>query len=554
MKAACRIVALVLVTLAASATSTFALVHAWSLSYTGDSAQGIVSVATDAAGNIYAAGDFYNTTNFGGGNRTSNGGSDIVLVKLNSAGAYLWDLEFGDISDSQFATSVAVDNAGNVYVAGAFMGSVNFGGGVLTSLGDRDLFLAKFNSAGVHQWSKRFGDVAEQESRTIAVDPSGNVYWAGYFYGSVNFGGGALTSLGGRDAFLAKFDASGVHQWSKRVGDAGDQLGMAVATDYSGNVFFGLDFTGTINFGSGNLTTAGDFDIGIVKYNSAGTFQWQRQFGDAVTQEVTALATDRNNGSLYLTGSMVGTVNFGGGLLTGAGALDVYVAKLDANGAHLWSNEWGDADYQTPGSIATAPSGDVFITGSLNGTVDFGGGPLVSAGNQDVFIAQFSSVGSHKWSRSYGDAAKYQQGACVTADFENHVIMCGGFQGVIDFGGGPLTGNSFDAFLVEFGPDPTGVGNVPALGGLSISAHPNPFNPQTTIHYRVPAHGDVRLEVYNLRGEKVATLVNRAQDAGTFTATWNGMSDTGNAVSSGVYFARLTAAGATRSTKLVLLK
>jgi hypothetical protein len=552
MKAALATVLLIIVL--GNSSSAFALTHVWSRGYTGDSAQNIGGVATDASGNIYVAGYFYNTTNFGGGNRTSAGGSDIVLFKLDSAGNYVWDAVFGDVSDSQFATSIAVDNLGNVYMSGAFEGSVNFGGSILTSLGNRDLFLAKFNSAGAHQWSKRFGDANEQESEAIATDLNNNVCWAGYFYGAVNFGAGSLPSMGGRDAFLAKFDPAGVYMWAKRIGDAGDQLGTSVATDHWGNVFFGIDFTGTVNFGGGNLTTAGNFDIGIGQYSYDGVYQWQHQFGDAGNQQVMALATQPDDGYVFLTGVNAGTVDFGGGPLTSAGGLDAYLAELDCNGVHLWSNEWGDAAHQTPGSVATAPSGDVFITGQLEGSVNFGGGVLTSAGNQDVFVAQFSPTGTHKWSRSYGDAAKYQIGGCVTADYENHVLVSGGFQGVIDFGGGPLTANSFDAFVVELGPDPTGAGDGPKIDGFAISAQPNPFNPQTTIRYNVPAHGPVRLEIFDLRGGHVATLVDRVQDAGTFTATWKGANDAGNVVGSGVYFARLAAAGGTRSSKLVLLK
>jgi flagellar hook assembly protein FlgD len=87
-----------------------------------------------------------------------------------------------------------------------------------------------------------------------------------------------------------------------------------------------------------------------------------------------------------------------------------------------------------------------------------------------------------------------------------------------------------------------------------VSAYPNPFNPQTTVRYTLPSRGHVTLAVYDLRGEKVATLVNREVAAGAYSETWRGVNDTGAPVSSGVYFAKLSTPAGERSYKMVLLK
>ena len=100
----------------------------------------------------------------------------------------------------------------------------------------------------------------------------------------------------------------------------------------------------------------------------------------------------------------------------------------------------------------------------------------------------------------------------------------------------------------------TGVGGTPGNYVLSVSAYPNPFNPLTTVRYTQPAKGHVSLEVYDLRGERVATLVNADREPGAYTATWRGASDTGVPVSSGVYFAKLSTPAGERTYKLVLLK
>jgi hypothetical protein len=100
----------------------------------------------------------------------------------------------------------------------------------------------------------------------------------------------------------------------------------------------------------------------------------------------------------------------------------------------------------------------------------------------------------------------------------------------------------------------SGVDGTPKSYVLSISAYPNPFNPSTTIRYTVPSHGRVTVAIYDARGARVATLVDEERDAGAFTERWDGRDHTGRVASSGVYFARVGHAAATRVYKLVLLK
>jgi hypothetical protein len=100
----------------------------------------------------------------------------------------------------------------------------------------------------------------------------------------------------------------------------------------------------------------------------------------------------------------------------------------------------------------------------------------------------------------------------------------------------------------------TGVGGTPTSYALSISAYPNPFNPETTVRYTLPARGRVTIEVFDARGAHVAKLVDAVTPAGAYTVTWNGHDDRGNTVSSGVFFARLTSPAGVRSYKMTLLK
>jgi uncharacterized protein (AIM24 family) len=406
-----------------------AMTHLWSQGF-GDSSQVQhgQSVTFDASGNVVMTGDFQGTVDFGGGPLTSAGLWDIFLAKFDASGTHLWSQGFGDAS-GQGGVSVAYDPSGNLVMTGSFWGTVDFGGGPLTSAGQSDIFLAKFDSGGTHLWSQRFGDGSCQNGYSVALDSSGNVVMTGKFYGTVDFGGGPLTSAGDHNIFLAKFDASGTHLWSQGFGDASHQYGLSVAFDPSGNVVMTGYFSGTVDFGGGPLTSAGGDNIFLAKFDASGTHLWSQGFRN---QWGYSVALD-SSGNVVMTGFFVDTVDFGGGPLTSAGGQDIFLAKFDTNGTHLWSQGFGDGSDQIGQSVAFDPSGNVVMTGSFWGNVDFGGGPLTCAGWSDIFLAMFDASGTHLWSQGFGDAS-IQFGRSVAFDPSGNVVMTGEFQGTVDFG------------------------------------------------------------------------------------------------------------------------
>ncbi|MDE0874712.1 MAG: SBBP repeat-containing protein, partial [Acidimicrobiales bacterium] len=158
--------------------------------------------------------------------------------------------------------------------------------------------------------STTWGGTSVDYGRGVAVDSSGNVYTTGYFNGTVDFGAGDVTSPGLSDVFVTKFDSSGAHQWTTTLGGTLSDFGRSVAVDSSGNVYVTGDFTGTVNFGAGNVTTAGTQDVFVTKLNSSGAHQWTTTFGGASDDRGYSVAVD-GSGNVHVTGSFAGTVNFG---------------------------------------------------------------------------------------------------------------------------------------------------------------------------------------------------------------------------------------------------
>lgn len=430
-------------------TADAASSHVFSKRFGGTSDQSITGVAVDGGGNVVITGSFAGSVDFGGGTLTSAGGLDAFVARFDALGNHLWSRTFGDAS-AQAGNGVAVDGSGDVFLTGYFEGTVSFGGGALASAGTQDVFVVRLDADGNHVWSKRFGNASDQRGAGIAVVASGGLVTIGTLYGSIDFGGGTLTSAGLGDVYLARLDASGNHVWSKRFGDAGAQSGAAVAVDGSGYAMATGSFSGSVSFGGGVLTSAGSTDVFLARYDSGGSHVWSKRFGDASAQDGTELSCDAA-GNPVLAGSFSGKVDFGGGSLTSAGLGDAFLAKFDTSGSLSWSRAFGSTGADVGGGLAVDGSRDVVLTGSFQGSVDFGGGALTAAGGSDLFVARFSASGVHVSSARAGDALG-QEGLSAAIDVAGNVLFAGRFQGTVDFGGGVLTSaGGYDGFLAKLG-------------------------------------------------------------------------------------------------------
>ncbi len=628
--------------LVTSSITYAAPVHHWSKRF-GDAStdQTSYSVAVDGTGNVLIAGGFLSTANFGGGVLTSAGGTDIFLAAFDTDGAHQWSKRFGDVNPNQIAYAVATDASNNVLVAGSFLGTVNFGGSPLTTLGGDDIFLAKLDAGGDHVWSKRFGDAStDQIARSIAIGPANTIVVAGWFAGTVNFGGSNLSSISGADVFVAKFEADGDHVWSQRFGGLGDQRLESVAVDGSGNVALTGYYDGTVDFGGGQLVSVANNDIFLAKLNAGGAHVWSERFGSSNNQWGESVAVDAS-GNVIATGHFESTVNFGGSTLNSVGGDDVYLVKFDQDGGHMWSQRFGSSGDQTGKAVAVDELG-VVLTGYYASTIDFGGGTLNNAGGVDIFVARFDPSGGHIWSAAFGGPTD-QQAESIAIDGTGRIALGGFFFSTVNFGGGTLTSvGGTDVFLALLGDEPpfpvfitrfeahaagdavqvewdlwsdealegytlyrrdegatyprvvaTGqaesgtnsfLDTQVAAGGTYVYSllvqtdngdlfrspeatvrtplpimnlgqnHPNPFAAMTEFEYTLGGRATVRIAIYDARGRRVASLVNEAQDGGRHRVSWNGKDEAGRVMPSGVYFYRLENGSPVPARRMLLLR
>ena len=141
------------------------------------------------------------------------------------------------------------------YSVGYFSGIGSFGSTALGSAGLMDAMLIKHNDIGQVLWAVRAGGAGPDKALAVSVDTAGNAYVTGFFSGTADFDTLNLTSAGNEDLFVAKYDANGNLQWAVRGGGAGPDLGNGIQHDANGNVAVGGQFLGSSTFGSTTLNS-----------------------------------------------------------------------------------------------------------------------------------------------------------------------------------------------------------------------------------------------------------------------------------------------------------
>lgn len=431
----------------------------WSRRYGDNALQQTTGLAVDPTGAAVITGFYQGTLDFGGGPLPSSGTSDVFIAKLDAAGQQVWSRRAGGAGDDR-AWAVATDPAGNIVVTGSFSDTIDFGGGPLVSSGSWDVFVVKFDAAGHHLWSKRFGDSAQQEGHSVAIDASGNVVIAGMFWGTIDFGDGPMASTGSDDMFVAKLDADGNHVWSKRFGVPAGQYGSvtgqdatSVAVSGSGDVLVTGECAGPIDFGGGLLEPIGEVDTCLFALDSTGQHRWSKRWGAGNAYQGGASVKVDPTGDVLVTGYCAGPTDMGTGVLP-CGGMDVFLGKLTSTGVPIFARRFGSAANAYPSSVATDGSGNILLTGYYEEPIDFGNGPLAHVGDRNTFIVKLDTSGAPIWSHGYGTWAT---GVGIAADPMGNVLTAGYFSNSIDFGEGALASaggayGSDDIFLVKVTP------------------------------------------------------------------------------------------------------
>ena len=443
-------------------------------------------IVADLNSNVYILGYFVGTLDFDPGLglqiKTSNGGGDVFLAKMDSSGNMLWVNCFGGVG-TEIGNAITIGSNGDIYIAGYFEATVDFDPGLAaetkTALAQRDCFISKFDTAGNFVWVKCFEGTGDDEIISLALDGAGNIGATGRFSGSVDFDPGpgvaTYTCYGGTDGFAIKLDSSGSFQWVRTYGEwitlNGLETARDLAFDYLGNMFVIGDYQQIVDFDPGPayepMAASCSISTFLVKLDVNGNFVWVKDFGGHVGSNASSIGIDKNH-NILVAGIMglddpSGDFDPGPGTYTLAtnGAHDAYVAKIDAAGNFLWARNFGGIGMDFVRSLTIDKNNNVITTGEFFATADFDPSPTAVAtmtpmGGGDNFISVISAAGNYLWAGQLkgGGTSYFENGNAVYAASNGALYATGRASGGTDFDPSPasavISGFVLSAYALKF--------------------------------------------------------------------------------------------------------
>ncbi|SOE21039.1 hypothetical protein SAMN06298216_1511 [Spirosomataceae bacterium TFI 002] len=240
----------------------------------------------DSQENIIIMGVFNGTINFGTTSLTSIN-SDMFLAKYDKHGNEIWALQEGENSDSQvFPSQIAIDNADNIYVSGSFWGRAQFGINVYVAA-VVDMFLVKYNSSGVTQFTKRYVSGDGVKITGLSVDIAQNIYSCGSFNSTITLGTSTFTNSDTEeDAFVIRHNSDGNLAWSNQVIYTNEKANVLLTSDLIGNLYFCVNHIREVSFLSTSYFSSGGADFKLFKLNNAGALVWVESINGSGNQTV----------------------------------------------------------------------------------------------------------------------------------------------------------------------------------------------------------------------------------------------------------------------------
>ena len=344
------------------------------------------------------------------------------------------------------ANAVATDVAGNVYEVGAFQSAkLSFGTDTVfntdTSSVTSDIYLVKYDAAGNVLWARSAGGTSNDGALSVATDRLDNVYVSGFFHSTtLSFGTDTLRDTGVyNDIFVAKYNASGNLLWVKgTTGGVGPNDNIAMAVDFSGNVFVTGSLSMTTFVFAGDTLTGSVSDILLLKYGTDGNEIWVRRgVGDEINTG-SSVTTDPS-GNVYIAGIFTAPVMTFDTIALhmipdSADAYAIYLVKYDAAGNLLWAKADNNSVDIPSVFVVADSSGNVYLSGSYRlfsgSTLSFGTDAVLL--NNNIFLAKYGAAGNVIWAKSYCPYSDVTASA-ITVDVLGNIYLSGHFGGTITF-------------------------------------------------------------------------------------------------------------------------
>ena len=440
----------------------------WVKTYGGPLTENGKIIKVDSDDNLFIVGNFMGTVDFDPGlgieNKTSNGGSDVYILKLDSAGNFLWVRTFGNTAND-IVEKAQVDKSDNIILTGRFANSLDFDPGVnidlKTSNGFSDIYILKLDNLGNYIWAKTIGGTGADVSRGLSINSSNDVTIAGNFLYSVDFdpGPGVVTkSAPTVNIYILQLNAAGNFNWVKVLeGPVNNSVQVNdLMFDKHDNLLLNASYKDSIDVDPGpgvqyliDTVDPLQYNLFILKLDANGNYVWAKQFNNAVvnTVGISVLSYD-SVGNYYLGGLFVGSVDFDFGtatytLTTTKNAS--YILKIDSNANFIWARHMGGfsgfmPEIEAVYGIAIDNQANVSLCGTFKGYEDFDPGPgTFYLGNPSQltnargYIMQLNSAGNLNWAKNISDEPAAASVNSILLTKQGKLYVAGDFYNNTDF-------------------------------------------------------------------------------------------------------------------------
>jgi hypothetical protein len=436
---------------------------------------------------------------------------DVFTAIMDSNGVVLKGMAGVGDGVENIGTGIASDTSGNIFITGNFTGTITFGDVALESGGLGDIFIVKYDGTGNLLWARRAGGGSNIYAHDIAVDPAGNCYIIGDFYDSASFDGNVVYSTIADDVFTAKYDPDGNALWAESCGGLSGDWGTGVAVDSLGNVFIAGYFQSQFIFNDITYSSEGNRDAFVAKYDASGVPQWAVTGGGSGNDWFNKVAVDAAGSNIYVTGEFESVSALIGGITLQNANIspprrDVLLMSFDAGGTAQWGIRAGSMEHDYANDVTVDGNGDVYITGTFNDTIVFDDIMLVN-NSGDLYLAKFDPSGKAMWAKQPEANTALGESISVTA-YGNRPLIAGGLVAgmgppILVFDNDTLISNgSTDAFVAKIGPPcDVATGLVDHFDNpISLVVYPNPFQDMLSIRMDGGVQGLLDLKLYNLQG------------------------------------------------------
>jgi hypothetical protein len=364
---------------------------------------------------------------------------------MEQLGGEGWDMPNG----------IATDEDDNIYIAGAFTTSLGNGSASVKSEGNRDMYVARFDSEGKLEWLWQAGGEYMDKITAIKSAPDNDLYVVGLIEGEMKLGKVNIEG-DGKKLFVSRINSKGKSDWVQTLSYTGAASGYLLETDYQGNIILSGVFSDLLSCDGTNLVSEGHKDMFLLSLNEDGEMAQLLSYGTSGKEKVTAMSVD-TLGHLYLAGKYTKNFTLGGydvEIANNSKEGNCFIAELDSSYTAQWVKTLSSESYAEISGMV-CDSSKVLLTGNFKHTLTVDTLSYESNGLIDFFVACIDSVGNTAWLNSYG--GKYNdRSSQVKLNLLGGAMVLGNFQDSISMDTVQLSayGNSVDAFVAQF--DTTG--------------------------------------------------------------------------------------------------